>query len=88
MINSNEQYQYQRLTASGLVKKGSGQLGGFIVSIGTPTVTIYDSTTGTGTLIINGMVCAANTPYPVPVAFTQGCYVTISGTCDITFFYN
>ena len=85
--NNNEMYAYYRLTASGLIKTGAGQLGGFIVATGTPTITIYDGTTSAGTLILNGVVTTAGVPYPVPVGFNTGLYVTISGTCDVTFFY-
>jgi hypothetical protein len=88
VLNSNGQYQYQRLTASGLIKNGSGLLGGFIVASGSGSVTLYDNTTGAGTLILNTMVIADATPYPLPVLFTVGCYAVISGTVDITFFYN
>lgn len=85
--NNNEMYGYKRLTATGSVKASQGQLGGFIVATGTPTVTIYDSLAASGTVILNGMVCSAATPYPLPVGFNIGCYVSITGTCDITFFY-
>ena len=85
----NQEYQFQRLTTSGLIKKGSGVLGGFLVAQGTPTITIYDNTTNSGTIIVNGLVVSAtSTPYPVPAKFVNGCYVVITGTCDVTFFYN
>lgn len=84
----NEQYQYQRLTASGLVKTGSGLSGGFLVTSGTPTVAIYDGTDTSGTLIVNTMQTTAATPYPVPAKFNIGMYVVIGGAGDVTFFYN
>jgi len=88
MLNPNEQYSIQRLTASGLIRSGNGQLGGFLVAQGTPTVTIYDNTAASGTILLNAMVCAAGTSYPLPVALTIGAYAVISGACDISFFYN
>ena len=87
MLSSNGSYFYKRLTASGLLKSGSGLLGGFIVASGTPTITIYDNNAGSGTLILNGLLANSSTPYPVPARFTNGAYVVISGTGDVTFFY-
>ena len=83
----NEQYQYTRLTASGVVKGAPGLLGGFIVASGTPTIQLYDNaTTNSGTIILNTMQTTAATPYPVPVRFLNGCYAVITGTGDVTFF--
>lgn len=87
MLSPNGQYQYQRLTASGLVKNGAGLLGGFLVASGSGSVTVYNGTSSSGTLILNTMTIADATPYPLPVLFTAGCYVVISGTLDVTFFY-
>lgn len=87
MLTPNQQTQYQRLTGNGLIKKGSGGLSGFLVAQGTPTVTIYDNTTNSGTLILNGIACTAGNSYPCPALFTQGCYAAVSGG-DVTFFYN
>ena len=84
---NNPMYVYKRLTASGQIKATGGQLGGFLVATGTPTITIYDNTTATGTLILNGIVTVAGTSYPLPVGFGTGCFVTITGTCDVTFYY-
>lgn len=88
MLQPNPQYQYQRLTATGLVKKGSGLLGGFIVASGTPTVTLYDNTSTTGVVVLNGLVTVAGTYYPLPALFTQGCWAVLSGAGDVTFLYN
>ena len=87
MDGPNEQYQYQRLTSSGLIKTGSGLLGGFIVASGTPTIALFDNTTNAGTLILNTLQTVAATPYPVPALFTKGCYAVITGAGDVTFFY-
>ena len=81
-------YAYARLTGSGLIKTGGGQLGGFIVATGTPTVTIYDNTAGSGILILNGIVTTAGTQYRIQVGFINGCYVVLNGAGDITFMYN
>ena len=86
--NNNQNYKYARLTASGLVKTGVGQIWGFVVATGTPTITIYDNTSAAGTLILNGIVTVAGGTYQLPVGFGTGCYVSISGACDVTFLYN
>lgn len=86
--NNNEQYAYAHLTASGVIKASAGQLGGFIVASGTPTVALYDNATQSSSLVIlNTMQVQAATPYPVPVGFNNGCFAFIVGTADITFFY-
>lgn len=87
MDNQNEEYQPKRLTATGIVRTGAGQLGGFLVASGTPTIKIYDSVDNSGTIILNTMQTAAATPYPLPVQLIKGCYAEITGTADITFFF-
>lgn len=88
MLNPNGQCYPQRFTSSGLIKKGNGLLTGFIVASGTPTVKLYDGIDTSGTVMLNSMVCQPATPYPLSILFTAGCYVSITGTCDITFLYN
>ena len=95
MLQPNGQYQWKRLTATGYIKIDQGLLGGFLVASGSGSVTIYDSTskaggpaTTSGAIILNTMTIADATPYPLPVLFNYGCYVVISGTMDVTFFYN
>lgn len=87
MQSPNGQYNYTRLTGSGLVKKGSGLLGGFLVASGTPTITIYDGVDTSGTLILNGWVAGSSTAVPCMAKFVAGCYVVISGAGDVTFLY-
>lgn len=84
----NNQYQYKRLTTSGIVKNSAGLGGGMLIASGNPTITIYDGVDTSGTIMVNAMVCTAATPYPLPAMFTVGMYVVISGTADVTFFYN
>jgi hypothetical protein len=88
VLLSNEQCQFKRLTATGIVRTGSGLFNGFLVASGTPTVKIYDGVDNTGAVILNTMQTAAATPYPVPVLVNVGVYVEIGGSGDITFFYN
>lgn len=83
----NEEYQFARLTASGQVKIGAGCSGGFVVASGTPTIELFDSLTGSGIVILGPMVTTAGTPYPLPAQFVNGLYAAITGTGDVTFFY-
>lgn len=88
-MDINGPNQYTRLTTTGVVKAGSGNLVGFFVASGTPTVKLWDNASAaSGTVILN--TSAAVVPpawYPLPLAFTKGCYATITGAGDITFVY-
>lgn len=91
MLLPNEQSQWVRLASAGntLVKTGQGLANGFLVASGTPTVTIYDGTSASGKLLLDPMVCAPGTPYPLAGAqFNVGCFVVMSGAGAVTFFYN
>lgn len=83
----NEAYAYQQISASANLKDASGVLGGIFVSAAssTPTITVYDSaTTTTTTPIVSVFTPVAGTYYPLPFAFSNGCYVVISGTVSCT----
>lgn len=82
----NPAYTPVRITASHLVKNGPGTCGGFFVASGTPTVEVFDGIDNTGAVILGPVVTAAATPYPLPAQFTDGLYVQVTGTGDITFF--
>lgn len=86
MKKFNEEYTPVRLTASGQVLASKGIVGGFLVASGTPTITLYDSLTGSGTVILNAIVTIAGTPYPFPARVANGCYAVLSGAGDVTFF--
>lgn len=86
MNSPNGQYNYARLTGNGIVKTGSGLLGGFLVASGAPTITIYDGVDNTGTLILNGWVGSASTAVPCMAKFVAGCYAVVTGG-DVTFLY-
>lgn len=78
---------YQQLSASANVKPIPGFLLGIFVSAAssTPTITIYDSaSTTTTTKIVDTFTPVASTWYPIPVAYSNGCYVVISGTVSAT----
>lgn len=88
MINYNENYSIVRLTSTGSVRTGEGQVGGFIVASGTPTIALYDGTSTAGALLLNTMQTVVATPYPFPVGYRTGLFAVITGTADVTFFIN
>lgn len=92
MLNTNEKYQYKRITTNTLIKTGSGQLGGFIVVSGSPTITVWDNTSAASDevktfKVIDALSGSAGTAYPCPIAFVNGCYFSCSGG-SVTVFYN
>ena len=89
MFGSLNPTQWKRLTATGLVKTGQGQLTGLLcASSSSMTATVYDGIDSTGVLIVNTMSLTAATPYPMPAKFNVGCYIVIGGTGDLTVFYD
>lgn len=89
-FKANEVYTPSAISATATVKTGAGTCGGFIVSSATTgaTVTVYDNTAASGTVILAAMTVAAGTPYPLPVTFATGLHVVITGTASLTVFYN
>lgn len=90
MLTSSPQGQYQRLSATGVVKAQSGALVGFFVASGTPTLKLNDNASGaTAPIILNTTAAlTAGTWYSLPALFVNGLYATITGAGDITFIYN
>lgn len=72
-------------TSSALLHTGSGQLVGLVVtaSVANSTVTIYDNTAGSGTIIFSALV---STPQPLVIfladrfalKFSTGLYLSLS----------
>lgn len=82
-----EAYDYVNLSASGVVKTGSGSIIGFIcASSSSGTVKLFDNTAASGNVVLNTMNMTAATFYPCPARFRTGLYATIGGTADVTFF--
>lgn len=77
---------YTNMSASALVKTGDGYLAGIIMASGSGTIKLWDSTTAAGSILVNTF-----TPIlgwnPLPVHFTAGLFVTITGSMDITVTY-
>lgn len=82
---------YLNLAASGLVLTGAGKLTGIFVASAsaTPTIKVWDNTSGATTVLVNTFTPVAATYYQFPsVRVATGIYVTISGTVDCTVFYD
>lgn len=80
---------YVNLTASALVKSGNGRLVGMYVnSTSAGTIRFYDNTSAAGT-VINNVITPAIGYHPLgDCAFNTGLYATISGTLNVTLYYN
>ncbi len=87
---------YMGLTATGNLKLGPGKLKGWFVSTasGSPTVTIYDSRNKSSSdpAIIATFVPVAGASVRLTgddggVGFTNGAYVVIADTVNVTFFF-
>lgn len=74
------------LTASGSISLHPGALLGFYVnSTSSGTVVFRDG--GSGGTVISGTITPAIGFHRFPAACVTGCYVTVGGTLDATFFY-
>ena len=80
---------YVNLTASALVKSGNGRLVGMYVnSTSAGTIRFYDNTSAAGTVINNVITPAVGYHQLGDCAFNTGLYATISGTLNVTLYYN
>jgi hypothetical protein len=81
---------YKQVNDSGLIKSGVGQLRGIFCSSGTGvTLTLYDNTAGSGTILINTFPLTDATYYDMAdVVFGVGLYaVKGTGSAELTFLY-
>lgn len=74
------------LTASGTARTGRGVMVGIFVSAAsaTPTITVWDNTSASGTKVIETFTPVSGQFYAFPLVFTNGCHVAISGTVSCT----
>lgn len=83
--------KHANISASALVKTGSGTLAGVIInSHSSGTLKLWDSLTAANTIICNTMTFAAGERF-IPlygITFNTGLYATIGGTADITIVYH
>lgn len=89
----NQSCQPTNLTASGQIVTGVGRAVCFVLTAGsdTATVTLYDNTAGSGT-IVGKLSAVANTSVTLNIpggfAFSTGIYATITGTSpSVTGYY-
>lgn len=76
------------LSATGPVVQGDGNLVGFFVASSTSgTVKLWDSTSAAGTIILQTTGTLAVGWYPMPASFTNGVYLTVGGTINVTVVY-
>lgn len=90
-IQSNASYVPSQITSSTVIKVGSGVLGRIFVTAAsaTPVISVYDSATAqtaTGK-IVDVFTPTAASNYSIDAAFSNGCYVVISGTVSCTILY-
>lgn len=79
---------YKNLTASGQIKAGFGRLVGMYVnSTSGGTVKLWNSLSATGDVMNNTITPAVGYHKLGNAAFTTGCYATLGGTIDVTFYY-
>lgn len=79
------------LTASGLIKTGSGTVRGVVINSHTSgTLKFWNNTAGSGTVLFNTITLGASERF-VPLYdanFTTGLYLTIGGTADVTVMFD
>lgn len=82
------QNSYVNLTASAVVKSGFGKLVGMYVnSTSAGTIRFYDNTSAAGTVINNVITPAIGYHKLGDCSFSTGLYATISGTLNVTLYY-
>jgi hypothetical protein len=87
-LDVTESGSYTNLSASGVARTGKGRLLGiFVASSSGASLKVWDNTSGATTVIVNTFPVTSSTYYPIPANFLTGCYVTITGTADITVFW-
>lgn len=82
--------EYNNISASALIKSGTGRIRGIFVASAssTPTIKVWDNTAGSGDVLVNTFTPTAATFYEFgDPAFVTGLYVTIGGTVDCTVIY-
>lgn len=91
LTNTQNYGLYANLSASGLVKTGTGNVTGLVInSQSSGTVKLWDNTAASGSVLFNTMTLVS-TDRSIDLfgaKFLTGLYVTIGGTADITVIYN
>lgn len=89
MQNVRQAAKYTNLSASALIKTGTGVVYGLVVnSHSSGTLKLWDNTSAATTVLLNTITFAAGSgivvALPVGIQFGVGLYATIGGTADIT----
>ena len=90
ILKTEQRSSFMRLTASGQVKPVAGRIFGILVTAATstPTIKVWNDPASTGDVLANTFTPVAGTFYPFMGAeFTNGCYISIGGTVDLTVFF-
>lgn len=81
-------YRTSSLSASGLVKTGQGRFGGVQVTTSTSgSIKLWDNTAASGSVVIDTFTVYPGDTYWWPSEFTNGLYLTITGTVTVTVFF-
>lgn len=85
----SEAGDYTNISASALIRTGPAKLLGIFVASAssTPTIKVWDQTSGAAPVVVNTFTPSAGVFYPMPCKLNTGLYVTISGTVDCTVFW-
>lgn len=75
------------LSASGIVAKASGDMLGFYVNSTSSGTLVLRNGTLSNSPAVGGTITPAVGFQCYPGAFPNGCYATIGGTLDVTFFF-
>lgn len=89
-ITTYPKCSYSNLSASALVKTGSGQAYGIVINSHTAgTLKLWDNTAASGTVLCNTITFVVGERF-IPLlgaTFGTGLYATIGGTADVTILY-
>lgn len=85
----SEVQSYVNLTATGSAFSGAGEFGGYICTVATGNITVYDNTSAAGTVIVPTTALAVGA-FPIfgagtngKMALTTGCHVVLSGAATV-----
>jgi hypothetical protein len=80
-----EAFAWKRMTATGTVKSGNCNLGGFLCEV-SGTITLYDGIDANGALITSALPVTAGTFHPIPAMCVTGLHAVLAGGAVGTFF--
>ena len=76
------------MTASGIVSKAAGSMIGYHVNSTTSGTIVLRDGTVAGSTAVTGTITPNIGFNAFPAAFPNGCFATIGGTLDVTFFFD